>query len=1146
MVTNVANPDAEALSDACAREAIATQFHKSLFVEAGAGSGKTTALSNRLCQALIRGVATVDEIVAVTFTKAAAAELKDRIRRTLFAMRDDERISLDEQHRIDSALEGLNSAAIQTIHAFAERIVRTYGFHLGIPPGFEVIDATTARRVLLGQWRKYLDELAMTPTFREVARLSGAFGLEFRRVFPFVEFMSAHVAIRGDTRSTTAPRITLADTMMLRTVAREATQLMAQGRACMDQTDALYLTIERISSWGEEVTAQLDEWADEQVSVERPDVIHYAETIRLALSFPQLRRGRIGKKSNWTVPIDDVREGVATCVAALDEMITPVAQSLYKRWEYHLTEAATRYRRAALAMGVMDFDDVIARCRELVRMDAVCKELRGRYKMICIDEFQDTDALQVDIAVALSHSDTSKSDEMVGKQLFVVGDPKQSIYRFRGADLGQFHKVRSVWPDDPTVLNTNFRSLPNIVTWVNATFDSLMKEAGVPFTPLAVGRRVDGAEGSVQVLGETVAEMSAAKLRQTEAEDVVRRIADGLKAGWAIHDESGARPVRLRDIAILVPSRTMLPALERALVGGGIPYSVESRSMVWRTDDVHNVLCALRAIANPYDDVAIVGALRSPLFGITDDELVAWRAGGGSWRYLAEIPTLLTNHPVADAFAYLRECWRQRHSLSPAEMCSKIVDERGVNLFPFARPRQREGWNRIRFLLEQCRRWTTEVGGTLSDMLEWIEMRESQGSDDREAPVAESDDDAVRVMTIHAAKGLEFPVAVVMGLTLLTSPRKPSRCAHNGVAYMEFSDRVLHSEIADVQERSKEDELAEQMRLLYVACTRARDHLLVSMWRPEKRSARAVTLLSTHVASDGVCEPMVMGSAVTGTPANAVMTEQRVVESHDVPRDVRRESILEVGARPVWLTATTLARVEADQSWASRRVRFGEEIDEWSYDTEDMGDLARHRGFGLAVHAVLEQVIRWDSFRNESVDDESLWRLCSLAVVEQGVESLAQRCLYCVRLALGADVMKRAAHSNRTFAEMPLAYVPEYSDRVDSRVEDHKADLVIGGVADLVFEESGVLHVVDYKTEMVTGSSVEVAAKRYAPQLVAYAGALKHATGLEVGSATLLFVSPRASEPMEWPVDISDVDRSLASVVERVRHVVTTSVASDV
>ncbi len=392
-------------------------------------------------------------------------------------------------------------------------------------------------------------------------------------------------------------------------------------------------------------------------------------------------------------------------------------------------------------------------------------------------------------------------------------------------------------------LTENFRSVASIVGFVNLLFKPWMESPdaiGQPaYTRLTEYIDDHDDSPSVEFLGDETTGVPAAEIRLHEADAVVRVIAQAKRDGWRVRDEKTdeLRPADYRDIAVLMPTRASLAALDHGLDEAGIPLRVESRILIWNTPEVRDLLAVLSAVADPNDQVAIVAALRSPGLGCSDRDLATWRWDERRWRY-RDIPYARAEaieHPVGRALLVLSDLHRARHELSIGEMVRRVVDVCHLREVAFANVRPRDRWRRIDFFLAQARAFEEAGGSSIEEFVSWAREQAERDVWENDSVEPDPDDDAVRVLTVHASKGLEFPIVVLMGLN--TPPRAAGPAVlwtddgFEAKAGPQDGDRF---ETAGYKEAwAAEGELlkSERVRLGYVAMTRARDRLVVSRFR---------------------------------------------------------------------------------------------------------------------------------------------------------------------------------------------------------------------------------------------------------------------------------------------------------------------------
>ena len=851
-----AGPDPGACDgDARARLAAAGDLDRNLFLEAGAGTGKTTALVGRI-MALVRSGAALSNIAAITFTEKAAAELRERLRRDLVTA--SRHASDGEAEILRDALDNLDGAAVCTLHSFAQRILREHTTEAGLPPRLEMLDEIGADMEFAEGWERFTEGVLAEPQMERALVLGDALGMRIgnlravaRRMADNWDLAAERIPALADVPE--VPPLEYADLIVpMRELAGESHWCMVSPAgltgAGSDETDALC-----------EVLVQLDALADR---------LEAAGELEAVVLLEEVARGRKpqGRKANWHPSFDKdaVRERLkelrAEAGVRLDAAGRASATRLLARLAGFVLAEAERRRD----QGRLVFHDLLVQARNLLRHPdrgvAVRRELRERYQRLLIDEFQDTDPIQVELALLIACEDPPEADgappwqdlEGGDGSLFFVGDPKQSLYRFRRADIGLYLQVAD-WAGRAAreTLSRNWRSSPAIVDWVNAVFDRLVRRADGSqpgYVPLQAARRpLDGPSGApVLLLGtDSLGEgesrgIPAEQLRGIEFAEVAALITRAVGEGWPVRDGAVARPLRLADVCVLIPARTVLGPLVGAFEAAGVPYRVESSSLVYATRAEGDLLAVLRAVDDPSDHLAVVTALRSAAFGFGDDELYEYRQlCGGShrpWDYLSPQP----DHPVAEALEWMGEMHDQRLWRSPGEIVDRVMRERRLMELAFAEDRHRDTWRRLRRAADQARAFSDSTGGTLRAYLSWVDMQRGEGARVVEALVPETDDDAVRIMTVHAAKGLEFPFVVVAGFSGTVGPSRGDRSSElvfprSGGAFSKLGGRVRSFGSDGVADSERLHEFHEDIRKLYVACTRAEDYLAVSLYRTGRK-----------------------------------------------------------------------------------------------------------------------------------------------------------------------------------------------------------------------------------------------------------------------------------------------------------------------
>ncbi|MBA5845671.1 UvrD-helicase domain-containing protein [Gordonia amicalis] len=1068
------------LADQDARERIITDTATTLFVEAGAGSGKTHSLVARICRLVLHDGIELDSIAAITFTEKAAAELRERVRVEL---------AKHDTDRADAALEQIDTAAIGTLHAFAARIISEHPLEAGVPPRIAVVDAMGSQLSFERRWRRMRTRLFTDdapPMLVDAMGILIAAGASLDQIRTLADALDRNWdrLSLDDNPQGIAP----AD---IDRILWEAEAIGDNLSDCLDPDDGLAGQLDTLREWRILVAAERDAtgW------------------IPMVKDCPGPGTGGAGK--NWRGGTAQVKEIKAALTALRDEVCRDVVgthvDGAVRVVVRHLSEIVLEEADERRRSGQLEFHDLLVLARDVLGDPAVAAAAHERYQRVLLDEFQDTDPLQLELARRI----VAGQDE-VGR-LFTVGDPKQSIYRFRRADITAYMTARDRTPaSDVVQLTTNFRSTRPVLDWVNAVFGRLIvaeEHIQPDYTALhpAPNRpRWDTSWGPAPFVFPDADEpvddedslSPAEAIRAREARDVARIIATAVEKKWCREhfdgDQYRHHPLRWKDICILIPSRAVLPFLEKSLDAAGIEFRSEASSLVYSTQEVNDLIVTCRALANTADEAALVAALRTPLFGCGDDDLLRWKAAGGRWSIYADPPTHeLTDSPVAAAYAYLRQVSFELGDLNPGALLSKLATDRRVFEVSMDSPRHRDVWRRLRFVIDQARAWYAEDRGSLRDYIDWAATQADENARVAETVLPEIGVDAIRIMTIHAAKGLQFPMVVVAGMSggFRTQP-EPLLWDEDEKLQACVSKAVTSKGYAAAAKTEKAHAEAEKKRLLYVACTRAESHLAVSGYVGKKGPSWGATL----------------APALEDVPNNVPELVEPVRRDDEAIAQDARQTWAHWSAETAAIETASAIRA----SYSATRIVHGVDDTETvllqgyrdaglltvpAADRVPAGTASSDSGatLGTALHALLEQV-----GLGTAVDDEFEATARSAAALAGVVD--ADHFAALARSALESAPVRRAA-AREHWKEMQLAG------------PGPDAATVVEGIADLVYrDDDGSLVIVDYKTDV--GVSTETL-EAYWAQLAIYAELLRKATGKRVSRLELVFCRPGRAAVVE-------------------------------
>jgi ATP-dependent exoDNAse (exonuclease V) beta subunit len=1163
----VTDPGRERLLDAAERERIRTSLDESLIVEAAAGTGKTTELVKRLVTVLAEGRGSIDRVVAVTFTERAAGELKLRLRAELEHERSRAAAGTERRRKLEWSISHLEEARISTIHGFCKDLLQERPVEARVDPRFEVLDEPEAEALYGQAFDRWLETVLEDPgegvrrALRRSTRRRSDEG-------PADRLRSAGWALAG-WRDLPAPwrRPSLDREARIEDLVSRLHALAARLATCSNRSDGLYGKLWRLRRLSDDLQIS------ERVRGRDHDGVE-AALVELARDRDFRDPGRGNPRAfGGQDALNEILATHAGLVAAADEFATLVDADLAALLHGELRGTVERYEALKQAAGRVDFFDLLLRARDLVRDDAgVRAVLQDRFSHIFVDEFQDTDPLQAEILLLLASDDPAVTDwrEVTpgpGK-LFVVGDPKQSIYRFRRADVGIYQVVKEQLGRRGVAclnLRTSFRSVPNLQALVNAAFAPVMREdraalqaayvslaphrSTITDQPTLVALPVPRPYGS---MGLTKTAM-AASLPSAVAAFVHWLLED---SGWRVteRDRPGeAVPVSARHVCLLFRrfssfdedvTRPFVEALEarriaHLLVGG--------RSFHTR-EEVESLRTALTAVEWPDDELAVYATLRGPLFAIDDEALLEYRR---RWRRLhpyrladaAEnvVPESLV--PVVEALRCLRQLHRRRNARPAEETVRELLETTRAHVGFVLRPWGEQALANVMRIAEVARRYETSGGISFRGFVE--RLREDAKGIAPEAPIVEEASEGVRLMTVHRAKGLEFPVVILADVTANMTPQRPSRHADSARGLCAIGlGGWLPLDLLDHEDEELARERAEGVRVAYVAATRARDLLVVpavgddpfasnrelaaSSWvapvqqalypRAERRRASRPAPGCPAFGEDTVLRhddeapgpdnvrPGLHDLATSDGPCPVVWWDPaRLALDVEPLLGLRRDDLLkDVGGDVV---AADLARHEAWQAarravvergarpslvvqpvttWASAPGSEPPDLATIDVEVVDVGgavDRPRGPRFGTLVHAVLAAVAL-DAGRTTVGESAALQARILGASAEETAAATEV-----AATVLAHPLLGRARHAfarGQCRRETPVAGVgPEGQ--------------LLEGVLDLAFEDERGWTILDFKTTGQTGGVLE----RYRRQVAMYAWLVRQATGRDVRAILL-------------------------------------------
>lgn len=1072
------------LNDEAARRAIRERLDRTILVEAGAGSGKTSSMVDRMTALIATGKARTGSLAAVTFTRRAAGELRERFQESLeksFRNCPDG----PERERLGEALERLDRAFVGTIHSFCARLLRERPVEAGITPDFSEIEGLDEQILADRAWNDYLLQVRLHRP--EVLRELEDLGLEPGGLKEAFLILSAQPDV--DMAANWVPRPDLSSAR------KDVERFICEAGALVpkvmpeDGWDALQRMVRRL--------------------IRLEELFGLTSDRHFTFLLEELGKNAEGTQKRWSSREDCIRVRDAHRKLR-EEVVLPALGRWreYRHWrlmESFLPEAVEFYGAIRHRESLLTYGDLLMKAAGLLRdNEEVRRYFQGRYTHLLVDEFQDTDPVQAEVMMYLTGDELSERDwtriHLRPGALFVVGDPKQSIYRFRRADIGTYGMVRDQIKRSGGLvldLTSNFRSVQSLIRWGNEAFGDILPREPAPYqAPFAAMDEVRGeTPGTVSGVLTIQLEREERNKHQLIAVQDSRRIAAWIRrcldGGISLDRTSGeiergltGQPVP-EDFMLLSRYKLYMAEYGRALEELGIPYSLWGGGDISGSEELMAFRTILEAVADPDNPVPLVGALRGLLFGASDDLLYRYREAGGRFSFLSDIPEGADD----EVRSVLEPAWEgfrrwRRWSTNRAPDSALELIARDLGLIPLAWSGDM-GKARVGYLiqaLEHVRATEHGGAGSFHEAVERIGRILDQGLDE-EIDIDGGRAPGVRIMNLHKAKGLESPVVILANPGRTVSPptylhvdRTTAQprgflCITQRKGYM--TKVVAQPPHWDTYAR-EEDRYgrAEEDRLLYVAATRARNLLVVSTYPPNPAKSPWAPL-ERHLENSDEVEP-----EREAMPAGPVSAEDSAVGSMDLAG--ARESVaasLEGASRETYGRKSVGEMAKADAS----------EPDRW--------DTGRGMSWGTVIHRMLDRV---------GVDGNCL-DLSSLAdrlLKEEGRPTEERdQVVETVRRVIGSEMWKRAMASPERLTEVPLG------TWVDGAY--------VRGVVDLAFREGDAWVLVDYKTDAVRDEEhLEQLVEYYRPQVTGYREHWERATKERVRECGLLLISAGAYRQM--------------------------------
>lgn len=1051
---------------------VSTNLDQSFSLAASAGCGKTHILIQRVLALLENGIP-IDRLLLLTFTENAAREMRRRLSQELVAQCDME--------WANHALENVAYASIQTLNSFAYELCSTYFVEAGLGSQAEIADDISYKDLSKTAFDQCYNAWGNQENHATFFSLSSAFEItrtkwrdisrSLERLVPVGYIPDTMWSDKNKSLTQQMNEITLTT----RSVARSILEAIAQ----CDLTSLGAEPTKRMTS--------ITQYAQALSRFDSPEEI----VLVLAHRSDYITNNRFSH--NKRSDLETIERHVDTLRETIEQTLPTLVNCLLNYGTLLIIEYLVDFRTQRFEKGVISHDESLVLASSVLENQATRFDVWNRYDSVLIDEFQDTDDVQISIVQALIESD---GQEQAGR-LFVVGDTKQSIYGFRGAQVKSYENFVDSSDVQQVALDTSYRSVDRILDTVNTVMTELI-ESYRPMKSQRLHYSVD--VDHVTTLG-SVSGKNVDDVRKAQAHDIVSSIPTFV--GKTIHTRTDTREAALSDIAILVRTGKGIPDLVTSLEEKDIAYRVDSSELIWDLTFTKMVIAIVSASTNPRDHKSIVATLKSPLYRCTNDDLAHYAdtmkamfdsLDGESkkkvereqfiWNYVTTSGS--EDNKVARALSELHKFHRRSEKLSPTRLLADIMFTQGLLRSFSSRTGSQTTKSISHFLTCIAINFEeTHQPGSSYDFSNYlVQMRNH-----RKAPVKyipPTTGQAVHIMTIHKSKGLEFPVVFLA--SSVTEKKVIDPYAINIGAHTTFTPQdialyfkkdLYDSRLEESLEERKEERREEEIRLLYVGMTRAQDFLILCAHdqEPPKSgvgdASGGVRLLTQTLAITGldqtlhnlVSKPSVISddSKIDGDTPD--INESFADNVNALKQRIRHGAVLTPSSMDIEQSPTD----EEQGSYLTPELRITKPL--------------RSNLIGTATHRALNLI---DFDANQDEIDRVAFACAAHESIPENADDVSQL----ISRALSHDII---ANSTTFLREIPI------SGKIDGHFVEGYIDL-------LVKTKKGWL-ILDYKTDTIdTTFTVESKIKKYAPQLSTYTRLLKAIHNIEVCGSALLFL----------------------------------------
>lgn len=1079
----------QALKDSHARKKIINDLDTNFLVEAGAGSGKTSSLVKRITSLITNGKNKISEIAAITFTKKAASELMERLLNELEDRHNSETDPTIKENLYD-AINNFDQCFTGTIHSFCSGILRERPVEAGVDPDFDEIDDSDEFGLITEVWNEFIKSTrAENP---DMLKLTEKIGVSPEELQDSFVMLNKYPEIKIHAEKSEKPDLKPAVKKVLE-ICKEASKYIpdeepdkgydafqknVQSTLRLLEYRNLYedkYAIEILTKFEKTPKITQNRWLDKKTAKNFQDVI-LPDLVENTV-YPVLRKHR---------------------------------EHIYTYFIDFFQDALTYYENKRNQESILNYNDLLTLTSKMLRNNSKVREyFQNKYKTTLVDEFQDTDPIQAEIIMYLTGEDLKETDwsKLRPKKgsLFVVGDPKQSIYRFRRADIDIYNFVKEIISQtggEILELTSNFRSLNSIADYLNPVFEERFPESGDRYqAPMAKIRaiRENNYEHGVKKILVQCDSRKKEDVVEIDAENIARYIKYAVDGGikLARNEEEKSKGLNEKpvysDFLIITKHKDLLEQYANTLEKYGIPSTVTGDDFFSQSEEINHIYKLLKFLSKPDDEILLVSVLRGMFFGLSDNDLYQFKASNGYLNIFSSIPESLDENIknlFNNCFSTLRKYKKIINELPPSSALETIFQDLGILPYTSLKNLSKSRAANIYFLIEQVKQKETTEFYSFGNVVNHIGRLLESKFEQRNSLEVESN--CVRIMNLHKAKGLEAPVV------FLAHPHKNTkhdptqhinRREGEPIGYFALTKKkgIHHKKIfaqpknwEEFQEEEQKFLDAEFERLVYVAATRAKNLLIISCKEKGNGSQNPWLSLLGNLKDDDVIDvPDVSIEHDSG------VNELSVKDINDKKAEIShwRHSVSEENYSN--MTPTEVKDLE--------KIFAGERLEGGGQD------------WGTAVHNFLEFAVMTKDTGYEDLDTYIKFTFEELDISSDRTEEAKK----IIEDFKQTDLFNRIKNAEQVETEAPISMKinPESEIMNLFNTKTSNKPIILAGVIDLVFKEKDGWVIIDYKTDRVNSEEeYEKLRQAYLNQVEIYAKAWEEITGEKVKEKNIYFV----------------------------------------